>query len=41
MKLIIIFILLMGCVKDYKFNPYTSMFQQLIKNEKLNGEKKK
>jgi len=41
MKLIIIFILLVGCVKDYNFNPYTTIVQQLIKSEKLNGKKKK
>ncbi len=41
MKLIIIFIFLVGCVKDYQFNPYTSILQQLIKSEITNGEKKK
>jgi len=33
MKLIIIFILLVGCVKDYDFNPYTTIIRQLIKYE--------
>ena len=33
MKLVIIFILLVGCVKDYDFNPYTTVIKQLIKHE--------
>ena len=33
MKLVIIFILLVGCVKDYNFNPYTTVIKQLIKHE--------
>ena len=41
MKLIIVFIFLVGCVKDYNFNPYTTAVKQLIKSEKLSGKKKK
>jgi len=41
MKLIIVFILLVGCVKDYDFNPYTAALKQLIKNKEVSGEKKK
>ena len=33
MKLVIIFILLVGCAKDYDFNPYTTVIKQLIKHE--------
>jgi len=33
MKLVIIFILLVSCGKDYDFNPYTTVIKQLIKHE--------
>jgi hypothetical protein len=41
MKLIIVFLLLVSCVKDYDFNPYTTALKQSIKNKELNAEKKK
>jgi|TARA_R110000851_G_scaffold24286_1_gene70229 hypothetical protein len=41
MKLILLFLLTAGCAKDYSFNPYSTVLQQLIKSEHLNEEKKK
>jgi len=33
MKYLLIFFLLVSCVKDLDFNPYTTIIKQLIKNE--------
>ena len=33
MKYILIFFLSAGCIKDYDFNPYTTVIKQLIKHE--------
>ena len=33
MKYILIFFLLVSCVKDYDLNPYTTVIKQLIKHK--------
>jgi hypothetical protein len=33
MKYILIFFLLVSCVKDYDLNPYTTIVRELLKNE--------
>jgi len=33
MRFIFIFLLVIGCTKDYDLNPYTTVIKQLIKHE--------
>jgi len=34
MRILVILILLTGCVKDYDFNPYTTVLKQLLNDKK-------